>query len=496
MKILDRIELIGNKLPHPATLFLIGTIVIMLLSQLAVTFAWQVENQITGELKANSLISSSGLWWLLSHLVENFIKFPPLAIVLVGMLGIGMAERTGLLSAILRYVIVRMPPALLTPATMFLGIMSSVAIDAGYVVLPPLAAALYMAAGRSPLTGIAVAFAGVSAGFSANLFITALDPLLAGFTQSAATIIAPEYQVAVTANWWFMIVSTIVLTLTGWLVTSRWVEPMSSKYRITHVDNNLTGAAQTTYEIKGMQHAIIALIITLVIFILCIAIPGAPLHGEGNRFARWIEVTVPLLFLVFVIPGIVFGISTGRIKNDKDAADIMGDTLASLGPYIVLAFFAAQFIESFKYSGLGEMLAISGGQALAAAQIPAPVLLSSFILLAMFANLFIGSASAKYAFLAPVFVPMLMLAGFSPELTQAAYRVGDSVTNVITPLNPYMIIVLALVQKYVKGSGMGTLIAMMLPYAVVFAIVWTILLVVWLLLGIPLGPGGSLHFNY
>ena len=496
MKTLDRIELIGNKLPHPATLFLIGTIVIMLLSQLAVTFAWTVESTVTGNLKANSLISSTGLWWLLSHLVENFIKFPPLAIVLVGMLGIGMAERTGLLSAVLRNVIVFTPPVLLTPVTMFLGIMSSVAVDAGYVVLPPLAAVLYMAAGRSPLTGIAVAFAGVSAGFSANLFITALDPMLAGFTQSAATIIAPDYQVAVTANWWFMIVSTVVLTLTGWLVTARWVEPMSSKYRITDTNIGTFESSGNTRERNGIRHALIALIITLIVFILCITIPGAPLYGEGNRFSRWIEVTVPLLFLVFVIPGIVFGISTGKIKNDKDAADIMGDTLASLGPYIVLAFFAAQFIESFKYSGLGEMLAIAGGQTLAAAQIPAPVLLSSFILLAMSANLFIGSASAKYAFLAPVFVPMLMLAGFSPELTQAAYRVGDSVTNVITPLNPYMIIVLALVQKYVKGSGMGTLIAMMLPYAVIFAIVWTILLVGWLLLGIPLGPGGGLHFNY
>jgi aminobenzoyl-glutamate transport protein len=496
MKILDHIERIGNRLPHPATLFLIGTVVIMLLSQLAVTFSWSVESTVTGELTANSLLSGPGFWWLLSHLVENFIRFPPLAIVLVGMLGIGMAERTGLLSAVLRYVIVHTPPALLTPVTMFLGIMSSITVDAGYVVLPPIAAALYMAAGRSPLTGIAVAFAGVSAGFSANLFITALDALLAGFTQSAAAIIAPDYQVAVTANWWFMIASAIVLTFTGWLVTSRWVEPMSSKYRITDAGAGTLVSSGNALEKKGIRHALIAMIMTLTVFVLCIMIPGAPLYGEGSRFARWIEVTVPLLFLVFVISGIVFGVSTGKIRNDKDAADIMGDTIASLGPYIVLAFFAAQFVESFKYSGLGEMLAITGGQVLAAAQIPAPVLLSSFILLTMIANLFIGSATAKYAFLAPVFVPMLMLAGFSPELTQAAYRVGDSVTNVITPLNPYMIIVLALVQKYVKGSGMGTLIAMMLPYTVVFAIVWTILLIVWLLLGIPLGPGGGLYFNF
>jgi aminobenzoyl-glutamate transport protein len=497
MKFLGQIERIGNRLPHPATLFMIGLCLVVIFSYLVSVLGWMIIHPVTSEkLTVNNLASSDGVWWLLSHLVENFIKFPPLAIVLVGMLGIGMAERTGLLAAALRYVITRIPLVMLTPATLFLGIMSSIAVDAGYVVLPPVAAVLYLAAGRSPLTGIAVAFAGVSAGFGANLFITALDPLLAGFTQSAATIIAPDYQVAVTANWWFMIVSTLVLTLTGWWVTVKWVEPMSGNYAITAItQGDLSTEKLSEPEDKALRRASFTLIVIITIFLLCILLPGGPLHGEGNRFARWIEGTVPLLFLIFVIPGIVFGISIGTIKNDKDVANIMGDTIAALGPYIVLAFFAAQFVESFKYSGLGEMLAISGGKILATAEIPAPLLLICFAVLAMLANLFIGSASAKYAFLAPVFVPMLMLAGFSPELTQAAYRVGDSITNVITPLNPYMIIVLAFVQKYAKQAGMGTLIAMMLPYAMVFSVVWIILLVGWLLLGIPLGPGGNLTFN-
>lgn len=498
MHILDRIEQIGNRLPHPATLFLIGLGLVIALSCLASLLGWTIIHPVTDEpLVANNLASSAGVWWLLSHLVENFIKFPPLAIVLVGMLGIGMAERTGLLAATLRYLVVRIPPAWLTPATLFLGIMSSIAVDAGYVVLPPVAAVLYMAAGRSPLTGIAVAFAGVSSGFSANLFITALEPLLAGFTQSGATLIVPEYQVAVTANWWFMIASTFVLTLTGWWVTVRWVEPMSSRYTITSGRQEpVLGEQLAESENKALRQALLALLVTFAVFLLCILLPGAPLHGEGVRFSRWIEATVPLLFLIFVIPGVVFGISVGYIKNDKDAAHLMGDTLAALGPYIVLAFFAAQFVEAFKYSGLGEMLAIAGGQMLVAAQIPAPVLLSGFVVLAMLANLLIGSASAKYAFLAPVFVPMLMLAGLSPELTQAAYRVGDSVTNVITPLNPYMIIILAFVQKYARDAGMGTLIAMMLPYALAFAVVWILLLVGWWLLDIPLGPGGGLSFDF
>jgi len=229
--------------------------------------------------------------------------------------------------------------------------------------------------------------------------------------------------------------------------------------------------------------------------ILIIKIPGAPLYGAGKYFPRWIEVTVPLLFLLFFIPGVAYGLKVGTIKNDKDIAYMLGKTIANLGPYIVLAFFAAQFIESFKYSGLGEMLAITGGQTLAAMDLSSPLLLSGFILISIFANLLIGSASAKYAFLAPVFVPMLMLVGFSPELTQAAYRVGDSVSNVITPLNPYMIIILIQVQKYMKGSGLGTLVAMMLPYTIVFSIIWGGLLVLWMVLDIPLGPGSSLHFN-
>lgn len=495
MTMLDRIERIGNRLPHPVTLFIIGTIVIMLLSQLAVTLEWRVTNPVTqSDLRGNSLLSIAGIWWLLSHMVENFIKFPPLGIVLTGMLGIGMAERSGFLPALLQRAILLTPQSLLTPATIFLGIMSSLALDAGYVVLPPLAAALYIAAGRSPLTGIAVAFAGVSAGFSANLLITPLDPLLAGFTQAAATIIAPGYQVAVTANWWFMIASTFILTLTAWLVTAKWVEPRSVNYALNEIESSPVPVEQAKTG-KALRYALMALAITLVIILIAVFVPGAPLHGDGNRFARWIEVTVPLLFLTFFIPGLVYGISVGTIKNDKDVAMIMGKTFADLGPYIVLAFFAAQFIEGFKYSGLGEMLAISGGQALAALRISAPLLLTCFILLVMLANLFIGSASAKYAFLSPVFVPMLMLAGFSPELTQAAFRVGDSTTNVITPLNPYMVIILAQVQKYVKDSGMGTLMAVMLPYTVAFAIVWTVLLVGWLITGLPLGPGGGLHFN-
>ena len=282
--------------------------------------------------------------------------------------------------------------------------------------------------------------------------------------------------------------------MTGWWVTAAWVEPRSINYELNPVEPVPVSIPQERPG-KALVYACLSFVIILCLYLACIYLPGAPLYGQGKYFSRWVEVTVPLLFLLFFVPGVVYGITTGSIKDDKDIAVIMGKTFADLGPYIVLAFFAAQFVEIFRYSGLGVMLAITGGQWLAALHIGAPVLLCSFILLVIIANLFIGSASAKYAFMAPVFVPMLMQVGFSPELTQAAYRVGDSVSNVITPLNPYMIIILAQVQKYVKDSGMGTVVTVMLPYTVTFAFIWSSLLVLWLLLDIPLGPGGFLHFN-
>lgn len=467
----------------------------MILSWLATTMSWQVHSELTGTLITQNLLSSDGIWWLLSNMVNNFIKFPPLAIVLVGMLGIGLAERSGFLPALLRRSILLVPQSLLTPATIFLGIMSSMALDAGYVVLPPIAAALYIAAGRSPLTGIAAVFAGISAGFSANLLITALDPLLSGLTQTAAQILVADYQVAVTANWWFMLASTILLTLVGWAVTAWFVEPRVGSDHDLVSDNEQVLNLEDSIEKKGLVHALLATGIALIITALLITVPGAPLYGAGSHFSRWIEATVPLLFILFFVPGIVFGLSTGKIKNDKDVVKMLGDTIAHLAPYIVMAFFAAQFIECFKYTGLGKILAITGGQWLVAMQFDASMLLTGFILMAMSANLLIGSASAKYAFLAPVFVPMLMQVGFSPELTQVAYRIGDSLTNVITPMNPYMIIVLVELQRYRKNAGFGTLIALMLPYTVVFSIIWIAMLLIWMSTGFPLGPGGGLFIS-
>ncbi|MFP4560589.1 MAG: AbgT family transporter [Thiohalorhabdus sp.] len=496
------LERLGNRLPDPVTLFLLGTLVVLALSQVAETAGWRVVKTVSGEdgpvtetVTARGLLDSDGLWWLFSAMVENFVRFPPLGLVLVAMLGIGLAERTGLLPALIERSLGGVAPGLVTPVLLLVGVLSSLTLDAGYVVLPPLAAALYASQGRSPLAGIAVAFAGVSAGFSANLVVTGLDPMLAGLSTAGARILDPDYQVAVTANWWFMIASTILLPLAGWWVTRRFVEPRLSTRGLEQAEGEEGRRAhRTDRETEGaaLRTAGWALVLTLGAIVALVAVPGAPLHGEGARFARWVEAIVPILLILFLIPAVAYGVRAGAIRSDRDAAALMGRTMADMGPYIVLAFFAAQFIEAFRYSRLGEMLAIAGGDLLASLSLPATLLMAAFVLVTVVGNLFIGSASAKYAFFAPVFVPMFMQAGISPELTQAAYRVGDSVSNVVTPLNPYMVIILSLMQRYAPGAGLGTLVATMLPYAVAFLLAWLVLLTVWVVGGWPLGPGAPL----
>ena len=490
MKLLSIIEKTGNKLPDPSVLFVFGTVLVFILSMIISGSEYSVVDPNGNKIVAKNLLSSNGIWWFLSTMVENFVLFPPLGIVLVGMLGIGLAEKTGFLSALLNFAVSNIHKRLLTPLTILLGILSSVALDAGYVVLIPIAATLYISVGRSPLLGIAAAFAGVSAGFSANIFITALDPLLAGFTQLGAQIIDPNYVVAVTGNWWFMIVSTILLTIVGWYVTEKYVVP-ATKDIIVEKSNNRVPKNKNL----PLLYSVITFVILLIIFYFLTVIENAPLYGDGKYFEKWIEVTVPLLFIIFFIPGLIYGILDKRIKNTHDITKILGEVLSNLGPYIVLAFFAAQFIAAFNHSDLGHILAIYGGNFLKNLGIENSILLSCFILMAVFINLFIGSSSAKYAFFAPVFVPMLMQIGISPELTQVSYRIGDSVSNVITPMNPYMIIILMEVKKYVRGSGLGTVISMMLPYTIFFLISWVFLLLFWIEMGWPLGPGGFLTYQ-
>ncbi|MDH3687270.1 MAG: AbgT family transporter, partial [Myxococcales bacterium] len=540
MTLLDRIERLGNRLPDPTTLFLLGAFAVMALSQVAVSLEWEVRKTVsrevrvpvlgpsgdavldpssgepltvvavdpaTGEplrelanvpIRARSLLDSDGIYYAISSLVTNFKNFPPLAIVLVGMLGIGLADRTGFIGALLKALLLAVPPSLLTPAVFLVGVISSVALDAGYVVLPPVAAALFAAVGRSPLVGLGAVFAGVSAGFGANLTLTSLDTILAGFSEAGARLLDPEYAVAATANLHFMIASTLLLTAVGWLVTAHWVEPRYASKPTDEGGPAAVGDADTTTlspeESRGLRWGTGAAVSTLGLFTLLTWLPGAPLAGMDGRFPRWVAAIVPLIFLGFLVPGLAYGFAAGRLRSDRDVAKVLGETMAGMGPYIVLAFFAAQFVAYFSHSRLGEMLAIAGGAALAQADLPTPALVGAFVGVVAAGNLAIGSMSAKYAFFAPVFVPMFMQVGISPELTQAAYRVGDSVTNVITPLNPYVVIILVFMQRWVPRAGIGSLVALMLPYAIAFGVTWSALLLIWVALGWPLGPAGPLTY--
>jgi aminobenzoyl-glutamate transport protein len=512
---LDRVERIGNALPDPMTLFFLGAVTVFLFSWIATSQGWRsqlfdAEGQLVLDEGAVDLLSIAGFRWLAENLVTIFVGFRPLGLLLAAAIGISVAERSGFLAAALKGSLLFVPPKLLLPATFFTGVMSSLTLDAGYIVLPPLAAAIFKAAGRSPLLGIGAVIAGVGSGFNANLLITGLDPMLAGMTEEAAHILDADYLVNPACNWWFMIVSTFLITFVGWGVTVWFVEPRYARKSPEEggpsgpSENGDDGQQALTAEEKGgLRWGFGAMAVTLAFLVACASFGWGFLYdapetigpGEGQRpFPLWISAIVPLLVLVFLIPGLAYGIKAGTIRSDRDVVRMMSEYMGKMGNYIVLAFFASIFVAAFDRSNLGRMLAIEGGNLLRQFDLPTWLLMIGFIVVTGSINMFIGSMSAKWAMLATVFVPMFMTLGISPELTQVTYRIGDSVTNTISPLNMYLVIVLMYMRQYYARSGIGTLISLMLPYAIAFGIAWALLLTGWVLLGLPLGPGGPLTY--
>lgn len=489
-KSLAFIETLGNKLPDPITLFFILSIAVILISAIASLLNVSVVNPSDNKtIFAVSLLTPQGIRKMFLEAVNNFTGFKPLGTVLVAMLGVGVAESTGLLSALLRKIVLIAPGRFICPVVVFAGVMGNIAADAGYVVLVPLGAVIFLAFRRHPLAGIAAAFAGVSGGFSANLIINPLDPLLAGLSQSAAQLIKPNYQVSATSNYYFMIVSTVIITLIGWFVTEKIIEPRLGSY---NQDVDIPMERLTASERKGLLWAGLSLLIFTGI-ILALVLPPQGILRDPKTFtiipSPFIDSIVIIIALGFLIPGIVYGKFSGSIENDKDVANALGNSMASMGYYIALAFISAQFIAYFSWSNLGLILAINGANFLKATGFTGVPLMLMFIIVSMLINLFVGSASAKWAIMAPIFIPMFMLVGYSPELTQAAYRIGDSSTNIITPLMPYFPVVVAFGQKYDKNLKIGTLISLMLPYSLAFLLGWAILFIIWFVLRLPLGPG-------
>ena len=521
-RFLNVVEFLGNLLPHPVTLFAVLALLILLVSGMAEMLDWQVEDprpagvsgrSEDGTIRAVSLMNPEGMRRIAMNLVTNFTGFAPLGTVLVALLGVGVAERSGLLGALLRALVLGAPRNLLTAVVVFASVVSNTASEMGYVVLIPLAAVVFRSVGRHPLAGLAAAFAGVSGGYSANVLIGTVDPLLAGITTEAARIIDPSYapgaanEIPATANYLFMLVSTFMITAIGTFVTTRIVEPKLGTFDPSRAANDLEDPEDglktlSPEEKRGLKLAGV----TVLVMLGGLALLALPENGWFRDPAvnalliddlrPMLRSVVSLIFVFFIVPSIVFGRVTGSVRNDRDVIDGMGRAMSSLGPYMVLVFFAAQFVSFFNWTNLGTITAVVGADLLTRFDLTGPIVFVPFILMCCFVNLMLGSASAQWAVTAPIFVPMLMTVGYSPEVIQAAYRIGDSTTNIITPMMSYFGLILAVAMRYDRKLGIGTLIATMIPYSITYLIGWVTLFYVWVFaLGLPVGPGSPTYYT-
>jgi aminobenzoyl-glutamate transport protein len=578
--VLDWIEWLGNKLPEPALLFALLAFVVVLLSALGSALEWQVQPvkpvletqavlQADGStlqqpvldasgrpvldlvasgapIQPRSLLTADGIYWMLSSALRNFAQMPALPLIFVAMLGIGLAEKFGFFSALMRSLALLTPKRLLTPAVVMLGATASVASDAGYIILPPLAAALYLAVGRHPIAGMAAAFAGVAGGFGAGFFPNGSDGVLTGFAQDAARVIDPDYSVSILHNYFFKVGSVFTVMAAGWFVTDVIVEPRLERQhpgdKVGAADDTAASMALSPTERRGLKMALAAVVVGLGMLATAVLVPGMPLHGDGKPTLpngraltqtsvqvlpagvdapadavvlatepltviaegaprlvespgpRWSHVIVPVIVILFLLPGLAYGVATGTLRGQQDLADALNHGIRSIVPVLVMLFFLAQFVAYMGYSGLDRMLAYAGGSLLFNADLPIPLLVVAFVLVVVFGDFAMSGMLSKFGVLAPIFIPMFMIVGMSPELTTAAYRIGDSVVNIVTPLNSYLLIILAVFQKYRPKAGLGTLIALMVPYSIVIGLVWTAMLVAWVLIGAPLGPESPLYY--
>jgi aminobenzoyl-glutamate transport protein len=497
IRFLDWVEIIGNKLPHPATLFALLALSVVVASWLASAIDLKALHPVSKEvITIKNLLGSEGFRWMYTNITENFVRFPPLGIVLAVMIGIGVAEGSGLFNTMIKALVLGAPKRLVTVAIVFAGIISHLASEAGYVILIPLGAMIFHALGRHPMAGLAAAFCGVSGGFGSNFLIGSVDPILAGLSTGAAQILDKDMIINPAVNYYFMFVSAILVVLIGTWITEKIVEPRLGEYK-----GNTPRMAMTKLgaeERKGLKWAGIALLVTLALLALTV-IPGNGIlrNPETHSIIHspFLDGIITAIIVFFFIPGLAYGIAVGTIKNDKQVVKHITASMSGMAGYIVLVFFAGQFVYFFKYSNLGIVLAIKGAQGLKDIGFTGILLIVSFVVMSAFINMFMGSASAKWAIMAPVFIPMFMLLGYHPALTQAAYRIGDSVTNLITPMMSYFALIVTFSQKYDEKYGIGTIISTMLPYTILLMVFWIIQLVVWMWVGLPLGPDGPLYLG-
>ena len=499
---LNAVERIGNRLPDPVFLFLWLIVGLIVLSMVGAGLGWSAVNPVTGDqLVAKSLLSAENLEQLIIGMPRTLADFPPLGIVITIIYGASVAERTGMFATAIRGALLNAPRSILTPVVVITGMVSHHASDASYVVVIPLAAVIFAAAGRHPLAGLAAGFAAVSGGYAGNLFPGASDALILGITEPAARLIDPSYSVNIAGNWFFIVGVVFVFTPIVWFLTDRVIEPRLGVWKPSEgvaAPNASEKQPLTAAEKRGLKFAGLALLGMIVIWTVITLLPGSPFVDVDaepeQRFNPLYRSLVAFFALTFFMAGAAFGAGSGSIKTHHDLVRMMREGISQLAPYIVLAFFAAHFVAMFNWSGLGPILAVNAAASLRELALPTPLLLIVVVLVSCVFDLFIGSASAKWSALAPIVVPMFMLLGISPEMTTAAYRMGDSVTNIATPLMSYFPLILAFGQRWDRGMGVGSLLALMLPYALCFMAAGIAMTVGWVLLDLPLGPGAQVHY--
>ncbi|WP_300974887.1 AbgT family transporter [Sphingomonas sp. LHG3406-1] len=511
------VERAGNLLPEPAMIFVYLIAVLVVLSAIGDWAGWSATLQFAGEkapeygtlangvltFEATSLLSAENVGKLLSEMPRTVTGFAPLGLILVIMLGAAVAERSGMLAALIRVSLAKAPRALMTPVVALIGMVSHHASDAAYIVFIPLAAITYAAVGRHPLVGLAAAFGAVSGGYAGNVAPGQIDVLLFGFTQEAARIVDPGWAMNPLGNWWFILGIVAIFTPAVWYITDKVIEPRLGAWDgevDTETRAELERSELTGEERKGLRRAGLAALVVTGLFAALMLLPGYhPLINEEAtgpaRLQPFYAALIAFFFLLFLFTGIAFGSATGTVRNSTDVVTMMQDGIKTIAPYLVFVFFAAHFVAMFNWSRLGPILAINGAEALQGFALPSALLLVSVLLLSSFLDLFIGSASAKWSALAPVVVPMFMLLGISPEMTTAAYRMGDSYTNIMTPLMSYFPLVLAFARRWDKDYGVGSLLALMLPYALTFMVLGIGMTVAWVTLDLPLGPGAGVFYQ-
>lgn len=492
---LDIIEKSGNKLPDPVVIFISLCLIILFASFVTGKTGVSAKNPADGKvIEAVNLLTPEGIAKIISEAVNNFATFPPLGLVLVVMIGVGVAEKTGYFETLMKYTIEKTPRKIIVPMIILVGILGNAAGDAAPIVLPPIAAMVFIKLGYHPVAGLVMAYASALGGYSASLMIGMSDALIVSFTEPAAKLVDDSVTVNAVMNYYFLCVSTVVLLIAAWFVTVKITIPRFGAYKS---DVHTAAEDVTPTERKAMIYANIALLIAMVIVTL-LAVPENGLlrnakTGSLIQDSPLMNGIVPIITVLFFVPGLVYGFVAGTMRSTKKFAEMLGDAMSTMGPFIVIVFFAAQMLAYFKWSNLGTIIAIKGAEALQGQN--GVILILGVLALSAFINMLIGSASAKWAIMAPILVPMLMLLGFHPAFTQVIYRVGDSITNPITPMMPYLPLLLSYAQRYVKDIGLGTLIAALMPFSVAFGIFWTILLIVWYLTGLPVGPGGPIHLK-